>query len=248
MKKLFLLPFILLCLFKGLQAQIGISAGWVKNDAPEWNKGIIAINNLVDKAPAFEQNGLQIGVDYWFRLKNKRLEFLPELSFYQLRAVLESEVIPDYSFAGDLKANIFQVHFNTQIYPFDFAGDCDCPTFSKEGDLFKKGLFIRLAPGLSFANFNEERTDVTIAGSNTISTNSGGIAPTLRGGIGLDIGVSDFFTITPIIQYTYTFDIGGFEFFNISGSDDLLLSEITQLYFGIRLGFRFDELNKYGYR
>jgi len=249
MKKLLLLPLLLLFFGSGLMAQIGVSVGWAKYDAPVWNQRIAELDVLTDQSPAFDQGGMQFSIDYWFRLKNKRVEFLPEISFYQLKAFLESEAQPDFGFSSDLLGTFFQFHFNTQIYPFDFEGDCDCPTFSKDGDLLKKGFFIKVAPGLSYGSFQDERSTITIAGSETVSTTENGVVPTLRAGVGLDIGLSDFLTITPFAQYTYTFKTGTFKIFDLPELPvDSGLSEIAQLHFGLRLGLRFDEMNKYGYR
>lgn len=248
MKKLFLFPVVLLLFSIGLHAQIGVSFGFVNYDTPGWNERIESNASFVGNSTSFDSNGFQYGIDYWFRLKQKRIEFMPEISFYQLNAFVESETHPDFGYSADMTASFFQLHFNTQIYPFDFAGDCDCPTFSKDGDVFKKGLFIRLAPGLSYGSYKEERAELTFAGSTTNTVKEIGVTPTLRAGVGLDIGVSDFITITPIIQYTHTLPTEGFSVLGTELNDDLVSSEVTQLYFGVRFGFRFDELNKYGYR
>ena len=79
----------------------------------------------------------------------------------------------------------------------------------------------------------------------------------LRGGIGIDIGLSDFLTLTPIVQANYTFDAAwpnlqeGPEQFS-PDYDPTITSALSdsplQWMAGLRIGLRFDELNKYGYR
>jgi hypothetical protein len=64
------------------------------------------------------QDGFQVSVEYGFRIKQKRIEFHPGLG-YRTTALSEQH-------EGDFKA--FDLDLNTAIYPFDFAGDCDCPT------------------------------------------------------------------------------------------------------------------------
>jgi len=223
-------------------AQVGVSFGWTKYDAPAWNNRIAEHTILVDNSSLFRQDGLQIGIDYWFRLKNKRIEFLPEFSFYQLEVELKRQVSQFFRITNHLRANVIQFHFNTQIYPFDFSGDCNCPTFSNDGNFFKKGIFIRLAPGLSYGQFIDEISDVNLPGVERGSTFQNKIVPTLRAGIGMDIGLIDWLTLTPFVQYTHTFETGTFQFFGLPAPPDNALSEITQLHFGLRLGFRFDEI------
>jgi len=247
MKKLFVLSVSIAFLSLQLKAQIGIIASWVNYDAPTWNSAIAANSNLSDNSLTFEQSGVQFAVDYWFRLKNKRIEFLPEISFFQLEQVFMNNSEPTFNANHTLSANIFQLHFNTQIYPFDFAGDCNCPTFSKDGDIFKKGLFIRVAPGVYYGSFEEEIEYLNNPSPTFETLQEEGIAASLRAGVGLDIGVSDFITITPIIQYTFSMAAGRYQLLSMP-SENFAKSEITQLSFGVRLGFRFDELNKYGYR
>jgi len=250
MKKSIFLIVAVIIVMNSVQAQVGITVGYLRYQAPDFN-------NFFENKPDLdfsESNNLdggsyQIAVDYWFRLKKKRLEFLPEISFTQATAKLVSIQAPDFAYEHDLTINTVQFNFNTQIYPFDFEGDCNCPTFSKDGDVLKKGFFIRVAPGVSFNNFNNDYSTVTIGGSATEALKGTGIAYNLRAGIGLDIGITDFLTVTPLAQYTF-----------VSKSGDALVVEDPalplaantfswqQIFAGIRLGFRFDELNKFGYR
>jgi len=126
---------------------------------------------------------------------------------------------------------------NTHFYLFDLTGDCDCPTFSKDGGFVKKGFYVELSPGLSYASS-------TIKGITGDPSNSS-FVPSLGLGLGVDIGLSDLLTITPMIRFRRYF---GAEWENLV--ENLNLEEPSQLSFdaqetgietfsfGIRLGIR----------
>lgn len=163
-------------------AQFGISGSYVLNNAEEWTFTDNTTQTSFDLLP----DNTQFSVNYWFRLKNKRLEFLPELAYHATNQTIGE---------ATTKATFLSFNFNTQIYPFDFANDCDCPTFSKQSDFFSKSFFLNISPGVSYFKHQYqlgERND-----DNANITYSVGI------GTGLDIGVSDFVTITPFFTARY---------------------------------------------
>lgn len=131
--------------------------------------------------------GWSAGLDFWFRLKNQRVEFLPELNYTQLSnsdlALIESET------------RIYSFFFNTNLYLWDFNGDCDCPTFSKQGPTLAKGLFIQVSPGVSYwdGNYRDALAQV----------NDESFSFSIGGGVGFDIGLTDLVTFTPILQARY---------------------------------------------
>lgn len=90
--------------------------------------------------------------------------------------------------------------FNTAIYPFDFAGDCHCPTFSKDGELIKKGFFFELQPGLGYQVLKRLRTDPDDPAKLPIRSKN--IVFKLGGAAGLDMGFSEHFTVTPMLSMT----------------------------------------------
>ena len=247
MKKLIFTLILSYCFFATAITQVGISFGYVKADAPEYSE-MLRNDELLTSFEDFEENTFQVSIDYWFRLKNVRVEFLPEISYHKMDASYEGVSGTDFGTSGDFNINYFQLNFNTQIYPFDFKGDCDCPTFSKDGDVLKKGFFIRVAPGMSVISNTESFDWNTIGGIISGQSSDNYLGLNLRAGIGLDIGVSDFFTVTPILQYTYTRADDFSNYFDTEPGAPAGISSFTQFYAGIRLGFRFDELNKYGYR
>ena len=67
---------LLLCFsFFYSQAQFGLTGGVLNNDAENW---VLLEDGLENNLPG---NGYSIGIDYWFRLKNYRIEFSPEISY-----------------------------------------------------------------------------------------------------------------------------------------------------------------------
>jgi len=136
------------------------------------------------------QDGLQASIEYNFRLKQKRIEFRPGLGY---RVTWNSSNYDGYFISYDFD-------FNTAIYPFDFGGDCHCPTFSKSGDLFKKGFFLEFNPGVGYQFLNRLRTNPDDPSKLPIKSNN--MVWKIGGSAGLDIGLSDQYTLTPLLSYT----------------------------------------------
>jgi len=122
-------------------------------------------------------------VHYWTRLKRYRLEFLPGIIFQSLNTDQES-----FQNLG--------VTVPVSIYAFDFINDCDCPTFSKNAFWFQKGFFIRLTPTWS-KNMNQPDLESydQLFGAGIM--------------LGLDFGISDLLTITPLIGYDQIHSLSG---------------------------------------
>lgn len=170
----------------------------------------------------FEQS-YSIALDYWFRLKEKRIEFYPYLSYHQANDEL--------SISGNaLVLRQFGTGLLTHFYILDLIGDCDCPTFSKQGDFFKKGFFLMAGVGtvLSHKDYNTGWTD-------------GNFDFVASVGVGQDIGINDLFTVTPFLQYQYVSNVSwhelGTAFGQGSGNQS---SNIGMIQLGLRLGIRAD--------
>jgi len=208
--------------FISIQAQYGISFKYASSNYNAWNE---ASNNI---GLTELENHIEVGVDYWIRLKNVRIEFLPELSYYRAnnKIVDASTILTD----DDRLLRALRIGLNTNFYPFDFLGDCDCPTFSKDGNFFTKGFLLQASFGASYWNQIQE-----FGGTRNSDNN---IVADLGLGIGLDIGINDLITITPMLQYRY-YPATSWENFN-TGDNILpsLESKTTNLLFGIRLGLR----------
>ncbi len=220
MKNFFLLVLLTLpCL---LSAQFGIHATYQKNtQASEF------------ASSDFPISGLAFGVDYTFRLAQNRIEFFPELNY----SFAETTDASDDNMLN-LKDASLGFYFNTNIYIFDFAGDCDCPVFSRDGNFLKKGFFLQVSPGVNYHNY--EYSDYVFSFDEPRIVTDNNVSYSLAGGAGIDIGLSEHITISPYFRARYHFDteIEGY----VGG--DILLPERTdnfsmwQMNAGIRVGFQ----------
>lgn len=169
---------------------------------------------------------IEIGVDYWLKPWEKRIEFLPEIAY--------GFASDDYTDRSSSYSAISLIA-NTRIYLMDLNSDCDCPTFSKQGNFVTKGFYVEAAPGIKY-----EKMSVTTPQG---STDPSGIAYRLGIGAGLDIGVSNLITVNPFISY----HLGGYIETNmwstaLVGSPPAAPTEdsMRELQFGLRVAFRPD--------
>ncbi len=236
-----------------LHAQVGISASYVQQDVEDWQ--LVATEEYGNEVEnKFLKSGFEVGVDYWFRLKKYRIEFFPTISYSTFsnklnNPYIEFSPIEVPSIEGKYLQNNYAFHLKTNIYPLDFEGDCDCPTWKKDGNVIKKGWFVQLIGGVKSVNNSYELND--------FSKSQSGIVYDAGIGTGLDIGVSEFLTVTPYVNYLLSFGAEWEGLHQLAGDSveaptldniDFHPTDMNRLAFGIRLGFRFDELNKYGFR
>ncbi|MEL6356496.1 MAG: hypothetical protein AAFQ37_06125 [Bacteroidota bacterium] len=185
-------------------------------------------------------NGYEVSADYWFRLKNKRIEFLPTVSFGRYEnSIAVPPLVSEESVNVDFTFNEFGFQFKTNFYLLDFGTDCDCPTFGKQGPALHKGFFVQLAPGISLWEGKSVASTFTDRVQKDRST-----IPHLGIGLGLDFGFSNLVTVTPIVSYRYYFTELSWEG-QREPCDvcDLLPNEnnVSTLQAGIRLGIRLDK-------
>lgn len=147
-------------------------------------------------------------VHYWTRLKKYRVEFYPGV------------LIQSHQTKEDGSNLNLGLSLPIAFYPLDFVNDCDCPTFSKNSFWFQKGFFIRLTS--SWSTKIEGSTPDTF--DQLLGTGAS---------IGLDFGVSDLVTISPMLGYT--------RLFSLSENDN----SGSYLHFGFSVLFRNDYRNRY---
>lgn len=233
MKKILLFVLVFGSLFlQRVNAQIGLNLGYR-------SLSIETEDNEVTKDLDLSGiSGFHAGLNYWFRLKKYRVEFSPEVSYSSFK--FEGDVLEQGRF--QFQSSYANLQFHTNIYPFDFAGDCDCPTFSKQGPSLAKGFFVQLSPGVSYINNQAEALSGAIADSETDKQSGLGISLGL--GVGLDIGVSDFLTITPMVRYEYYSQEATLNRYLFPNTTVDLegRSSLSQIFAGVRMFFRFDEL------
>ena len=225
MKKL-LLTILISIIYLQVQAQYGIRVKYDRNSFQDVNSDLESFFEAED----FYQTGFEVGLDYWFRLKTRRVEFMPEVYFAHSSTDLNQDIFNS--------ANLTRVgfNFNAHVYPLDFEEDCDCPTFSKEGPGIQKGFFFHLSPGIAY-DLHTMKTDIGDVNESSLLNFK------IGGGVGIDIGLTDLLTITPI--YTYNIFFGGdWELNTFPENIDGLVStnsNSVQHQFGLRIGLRLDQ-------
>ena len=130
---------------------------------------------LMEAGQDITHSSIDFRLNYWMRLKNIRMEFLPEI-IYRQHDVEPSRTFTEWAFAVP-----------TQFYILDFISDCNCPTFSKQNEFVKKGWFLSLVPEYGILEVD----------NSSVSSLKIGL------GTGIDIGVSDLITISPNITGLY---------------------------------------------
>ncbi len=233
------IPVIIFCfIFTSVFSQFGARAKYNLNTFSGFDQYID--DHTTGSNDKIFSSSIGFGLDYWFRLKNYRIEFLPE-------AHMGLKTSSTFNSQGTItNLSYFGFNFNTQIYLFDLEGDCDCPTFSKQGPSLKKGFFFNVSPGLLLTNKDiaNELLDPPISSSH--------LNFKIGLGVGYDIGISDLFTITPMVSYNLTpgmlfNDLRNIGFVSPS-SPSVIESSMNQLEFQLRFGFRPDYVKSYGRR
>ena len=143
----------------------------------------VSMSESSDPADPLIRSGWQVGAVYSFRQSGIRIEILPGLHFLQTTA--------EDPFGRTFSGNGAQATLDVRMYPMDLYGDCKCPTFSRKGQVIKKGLF--LEAGLGGFYLDQETGMASETSSNFL----------VRVGGGLDIGLSRRLTITPGVRLQY---------------------------------------------
>lgn len=235
LQKFYLLVIVLMIGQSTVDAQFGVRGKYNINTFGDWNFQLENVNDNTNNKvfPA----SIEIGVDYWFRLKTYRVEFMPEVLIgLKSTTTFNNQSESDFGYFG--------LNFGTQFYPFDFEGDCDCPTFSKQGPTFEKGFFFSFTPGVIYSTKNV----LPLGNGEQLSENA--INFRLGIGVGYDIGISDLFTISPSFSYNVS---PSHNFENIDAispqPEGGVSSSWNHLMFQLRLGFRPDyKSNNFGRR
>ena len=175
-----------------VNAQIGFTGAYYTQQIPEWEAALFGDRTNEKLVP----KGYTFGVDYWLKpLKDYRVELYPELAVSFAKSDITRNGLPETFELASVGFNL-----NTNIYVLNIESDCGCPTFSKPESFIEKGVFLQISPGIQYLKGTYEGTaDIELEGVTTL-------VPKLGLGIGLDIGLSDFITITPIFKYNRLFN------------------------------------------
>ncbi len=170
---------LLFAAFAKTAAQAGLEAGLMQTRLAEWATFADEAAGTPFAGPAA---GRYLTVSYWFRLRPVRIEFSPGIQWsrQQFRLSPNDEAELAIQSAG--------VEWPIMVYPFDLGSDCDCPTFSKQGPALEKGLFLALVPAWHWQQYLPPDGSGLPKGSQML--------PSLAVRAGLDIGLSDAWTLT----------------------------------------------------
>jgi len=237
MKKIWLTT-ILIGSYLALSAQFSISAKYGINSYPDWESIIDGTPYEGDK---FIGDGIEYGFSYWFRLKDYRVEFMPEVSFQSLETSNSGDNTPNLNW--DFSKQSYYLTFNTLIYTLDIEGDCNCPTWGKDGSFIEKGFFVGISPGIAYHTLETTIVNDPL-GMGSTSINK--FAFRIGASVGLDIGITKWITITPYATANFT---PGLTWDNLQNFVDLskpgdVATKIWQIQPGLRLTFRPDYLKE----
>jgi|GEM_PF-1046613 len=211
MKNTFLL--LLFCLASlATQAQFGFT----------YTRNILSSDGLPNQLESESgfPNGYEISVDYQQKFNGLRIELLPEIGYVNHRALGLG--------SGKYSMQSFLTQLNVNIYPFDLDGDCDCPTWGRDGGIFEKGFFVQATGGYGWNSINYNLNQGSLFGMGNSSAFFGGA-------VGLDIGIFKEITITPMVAYHYFVQNSFLE--PIDNPIMTANSPYGELTFGLRLGF-----------
>jgi len=206
--------------------QFGITTKYSFNNYNHWSDVTESIND----SRLFE-NHLEFALDYRFRPGEKRIELFMEASYLNNSTSMISPGGNDRVFS----MNGFGLGLKANVYFLDFHGDCDCPTFGKEGGFLKKGLFLQFSTAASYwnkkAEFFSDPTDSSLLVDIGV-------------GIGLDIGISNMITVTPIASVNYypfaTWEQFAIEQGLLDQSNPNSRTTISMFKLGVRIGLHPD--------
>ncbi|HLF64379.1 MAG TPA: hypothetical protein VI603_11530 [Saprospiraceae bacterium] len=167
-------------------SQFGIGGRFTMIQDGYWHE-VFALRNAEYSDQLASISGL-----YWFRLKKKRVEFLPEIGYY-------NSINNNVGTGPPNNMRAFFLQFNTDIYFLDFGSDCNCPTFSKESDFFKRGLFLEISPGVELGKLGIDYIEDTQLAIREFKHR----VLKLYAGLGFDIGLSDLVTVTAIAGFSF---------------------------------------------
>jgi len=198
-------------------AQIGIKGSFNIYSSPL----DVIVNNADNNLPTVD-NAPEIALNYWFRLPTKRVEFMPTIFFSSTSTSNTTN-----------KLNMYGAEMKVNVYPFDFGGDCDCPTFGKQGPHLEKGLFLQLSGG--YARYEPSGVFETAIVAN-------GQGAIFGAGVGVDFGLSNLITLTPMASFRR--GPGLYEGIPFTDENDEPLAfgkkSLTTYQLGLQLSFRFD--------
>lgn len=208
-----------------LVAQIGLRTSYINFEAPEFELSQQGDNFL--NPPG---HGLALSLDYRLKMQNLRVEVRPEIQWASPQTVTNGNI--------GTKSRYIGLWSNVVIFPFDLRGDCDCPTFGRNGNPLQKAFFIEAAPGL----YHTTNTIEISRSPDDIITENQSFAFGFSIGIGLEMKINRNFAFSPYAKTSFfpkmrwpsLQDAAALENLNEVKEN----SSVTGIQAGIRFGFR----------
>jgi len=206
-------------------AQLDIVLDYQRPHFTDWDQVLTV--RYQDETPLFA-HVFGAGVAYRYFPFDFRLGFAPEAGVsYRKESRSNSFHTSDYQWIQST------FYLPLQVFPFDFYGDCNCPTFGRQNDFFKKAIYFKLIPSVSInlLQFGDSE-----------SVSSTDVSWGVGGGIGMNIAMSELITLAPEFSYHERF---GHKWDGFSAAheqpDALDDTAAYGLRFSIRISFYFIE-------
>ncbi len=213
-------------------SQLGLSVGYANFNVPEWEKAIGAQEASFDVS--LFKLASRVGINYRLPLEKVRLEFIPSIEYARSGYLFRNASSFVNTIRQGIDLNIWGAYLNTKIYPFSFKADCTCPTFHQGGKAFEKGFFLMTTFGA------EQITSdfYTVVDKEETNSKASDLTLNIGGGIGLDIGLSRFITLSPLVHIRYNGKLDGTHLLKDMPSEPLL-SNAWQMFGGINVMLQF---------
>jgi hypothetical protein len=219
--------------------QLGVQINYHKSNFPVWDD--VLQNEGITEFQIFNQQ-YQIALDFGFSLRQYRVEIYPGFAYTR-----GAQAYSNYSAAEShyIDFDLLQYGFfvRTQVYPFDLLSKkgMQCPSFYSGGDIFTKGWFISVQPEFIYSQKSLEGYRVFAPGQEgPISSAANNMIFGFGIGTGLDIGLSESFSLTPTIMYSFLLGekwSGYSQVFDQPSFNDATAASFVS--YGIRIGLWF---------
>jgi len=232
--KALLSTLIFLCSFNIINAQMDLIFQYQHPSFTDWD---LVVNDFYagqddNNAEKIFEHAFAIGAAYRIFPSEVRMGFLPELSFAYALENRKSEFQQGKYVYRQIA---FALPF--QVFPFDLYGDCNCPTFGKENDFFKRAFFLKFIPEIDYQVLSYTN-ELNLSHEPDYTNNT---AFSLGVGMGLNIALTQLLTLSPEISYHNVFSEKWGGLASLHGlAESLDKTSANNLRFGLRLSFYFN--------
>jgi hypothetical protein len=170
-----------------LNAQVGVSLSYKNMNAPYWSL-------LLGENETLFKNGHSFSVDYWLKMDNVRIDFLPEFGFSKFsNEIAPIGIYPKRTFI----AQFFNFQLNTNFYPLDFFKQHTDSENRNPTENVARSVFVQISPGASmvYLSYRAAFEEMLLPPRTT--------AYFIGMGAGFDIHYKNYLTLTPMLRYQH---------------------------------------------